>query len=202
MVNRSKKRCKKIAGKALRNGLQRMNTNNISKISNRLSKKKRCNKNRKNKVKQIYVEKKFSDDYMKSKEGEYFDNKDYDMIIKDDCDVYYFDENGNKQTLIKFRKNVFPEKLCNIGIDCLKEAAKKTHDNRGAAAGVIDLKKMPSYANLENQLIGKNKFRVKAYISRHTGKLVTNSLGNISQSNIIGYYDKRDRNLGPNCSSM
>ena len=35
---------------------------------------------------------------MKSKEGEYFDNEDYDMIIKDDCDVYYYDENGNKQT--------------------------------------------------------------------------------------------------------
>ena len=36
-----------------------------------------------------------------------------------------------------------------------------------------------------------------AYKSRITGKIVTNSLGNISQSNIIGYYDKRDRNLGP-----
>ena len=30
-----------------------------------------------------------------------------------------------------------------MGIDCLKEASKKTHDNRGASAGVIDLKKMP-----------------------------------------------------------
>ena len=55
--------------------------------------------------------------------------------------------------LMKFRKNVFPYKLCNIGIDCLKEAAKKTHDNRGAAAGVIDLKKMPSYANQQTNLL-------------------------------------------------
>ena len=56
---------------------------------------------------------------------------------------------------------------------------------------------MPSYANHASQLIGRNKFRVKAYKSRITGKIVTNSLGNISQSNIIGFYDKRDRNLGP-----
>ena len=196
MVNRSRKRCKKFAYKRMQNNLSSVNTNNLLKMSRRL-RQKRSSKNVSNKVKQIFVEKKFSDDYMKSKEGEYFDNKDYDNIIREDCDVYYYDENGNKQTLMKFRKNVFPIKLCNIGIDCLKEAAKKTHDNRGAAAGVIDLKKMPSYANLASQLIGRNKFRVKAYRSRHTGKIVTNSLGNISQSNIIGYYDKRDRNLGP-----
>ena len=57
---------------------------------------------------------------------------------------------------------------------------------------------MPSYANKASQLIGKSKFRVLAYKSRYTGKIVKNSLGNISQSNIIGYYDKRDRNLGAN----
>ena len=56
---------------------------------------------------------------------------------------------------------------------------------------------MPSYAKDPKLLVGRNKFRVKAYISKITGKLVTNSLGNISKSNIIGYFDKRDRNLGP-----
>ena len=134
---------------------------------------------------------------MKNKEGEYFDNKDYNNIIKENCDCYYYDEDGKKKILFKFRKNVFPKKLCCMGIDCLKEASKKTHDNRGASAGVIDLKKMPSYANEASQLIGRSKFRVLAYKSKHTGKIVRNSLGNISRSNIIGYYDKRDRNLGP-----
>ena len=162
---------------------------NEQKLSNR-------KKLRSKKIEVIIVKRILSDDFIKSKEGEYFDEKDYDRIITNNCDVYYY-ENGKKNTLIKFRKRVIPRKLCDIGIECLKEAAKKTHDNRGAAAGVIDLKKMPSYANNEDQLIGKSKFRVLAYKSRYTGKIVKNSLGNISQSNIIGYFDKRDRNLGP-----
>lgn len=149
-----------------------------------------------NKIKVIIAKRLLDDDYIKSKEGEYFDEKHYNKIINYNCDVYYY-EDGEKKTLLKFRKKVIPEKLCQIGLECLTEAAKKTHDNRGAAAGVIDLKKMPKYANQDSQLIGKGKFRVTAYRSRHTNKIVTNSLGNISQSNIIGYFDKRDRNLGP-----
>ena len=109
MVYRSKRRCKTLKGRSIK----RNNINN------------RNHSRKSNKIKQYYVEKKFSDEYMKDKEGEYFDNKDYDLIIRDNCDVYYYDENENKQTLMKFRKNVFPNKLCNIGIDCLKEAAKK-----------------------------------------------------------------------------
>ena len=133
---------------------------------------------------------------MKNKEGDYFDEHHYDKIVKYDCDGYYYDESGKKKLLFKFRKNVFPNILCQLGIDNLKEAAKKTHDNRGASAGRINLKKMPSYANDASQLIGRSKFRVLAYKSKYSGKIVKNSLGNISQSNIIGYYDKRDRNLG------
>ena len=164
-------------------------------------KRKNRSSKKSNKIKVIVVEKKLKDDYIKSKEGEYFDDKHYDLVIDFDCDVYYYDEDGNKKTLLKFRKNVIPDKLCRIGIKNLKKAAQKTHDNRGASAGKIDLKKMPSYANEASQLVGRNKFRVKAYISKHTGKLVKNSLGNISQSNIIGYYDKRDRNYKSNTPS-
>ena len=148
------------------------------------------------KVKVLNVKKILTDEFMKKKEGEYFDKNHYNNIIDYDCDCWWEDEEGNKKLLFKFRKNVFPKKMTQIAIDNLKEAAKKTHDNRGASAGVIDLKKMPSYANKASQLIGRSKFRVLAYKSKHTGKIVTNSLGNISQSNIIGYYDKRDRNLG------
>ena len=158
----------------------------------------RSKSNKSSNIKVIYAKRLQTDEYMKDKEGEYFPEKYYDHIVDYDCDCYYYDENNNKHVLFKFRKNVFPQNLCELGIECLKEAAKKTHDNRGASAGKIDLKKMPSYANEASQLIGRNKFRVLAYRSRYTGKIVKNSLGNISQSNIIGYYDKRDRNLGPN----
>jgi hypothetical protein len=170
----------------------------VNKTRKNNNKKQKNKSNKSKRVKVIFVKKKHTDEYMKGKEGEYFDLKDYDMVIKENCDCYYYDDDNNKKLLLKFRKNVFPNKLSKLGIDCLKEASKKTHDNRGASAGVIDLKKMPSYANKDSQLIGKSKFRVLAYKSKYTGKIVKNSLGNISQSNIIGYYDKRDRNLGAN----
>ena len=143
-------------------------------------------------IKVIIVERKLSDEFMKSKEGEYFDKKAYDTIVDSNCDVYYYEDN-KKKTLLKFRKKVIPEKLCKLGLECLREAAKKTHDNRGAAAGILDDDKLPTYAK-GSQLIGKKKFRASAYMS-NDGKLIKNSLGNLSQSNIIGYYDKRDRNF-------
>ena len=93
---------------------------------------------------------------MKNKEGEYFGENAYDTIVSSNCDVYYY-EDGQKKTLLKFRKNVIPEKFCKLGLECLKEAAKKTHDNRGAAAGILSEDKLPSYAKM-GQLIGKSKF--------------------------------------------
>jgi hypothetical protein len=165
-----------------------------SKTSNYRGAKKPRKQRASKKIKVIIVEKKLSDDYMKSKEGEYFDTNHYDTIVRKNCDVYHYVDNKRK-VLLKFRKAVIPERLCQIGLECLKEAAKKTHDNRGAAAGVLDTKKLPSYANDMNQLVGASKFRALAYRSSKSGKLVKNSLGNISQSNIIGYFDKRDRNF-------
>ena len=98
-----------------------------------------------NKIRQIFVNSKFSDSYMKSKEGEYFDENYYDEIIKSDCDCYRIDENGDYKLLFKLRKKVIPNKLCKVGIDNLKKAAMKSHDNRGASAGIIDYKKLEKY---------------------------------------------------------
>ena len=151
-----------------------------------------------NKVKQIIVEPLYSEKHMKSKEGEYFDRKHYNTIINEDCDCYRLEDN-NYILLLKLRKNVIPNKLCKIGIDNLKKAAMKTHDNRGASAGIIDynrLDKLPSYANDPTQFTTVDKFRIIGYRSKGTNKWVNNSFGNLSKSNIIGYFDKRDRNLG------
>ena len=62
----------------------------------------------KGKVKVIMAKKLLSDKFMKSKEGDYFDEKDYNEIVDYDCDCYYLDETGKKKLLFKFRKNVFP----------------------------------------------------------------------------------------------
>ena len=110
-------------------------------------------------------------------------------------------KNGKKTLLFKFRKNVIPKNLCVIGIENLKKAAMKTHDNRGASAGIIDYKKLnklPLYANDPKQFKEVKKFRIMGYKSKKNGKWVNNSFGNLSHSNIIGFFDKRDRNLGMN----
>jgi hypothetical protein len=155
---------------------------------------------KKNKVRKIVVKPKYSNEYMKSKEGEYFEANDYDEIVNYDCDVYRLDDKGKEHLLLRFRKNVIPKELTEIGMKNLKEASLKAHDNRGAAAGVIDPKKLPSYANEEGQFDPKymSKFRITKYRSKKTGKLLNYSFGNISNSNIIGYFDKADRNLGAN----
>ena len=64
--------------------------NRVRFSNNTLKNRSTKNKNKSKKVKVIIVEKKHSDEYMKSKEGEYFDLKDYDTVIKEDCDCYYY----------------------------------------------------------------------------------------------------------------
>jgi len=153
---------------------------------------------KKNKIKTIIVEPKYSDEYMKSKEGEYFEEKDFDTIVKSDCDVYRKTPEGKLILLLKYRKNVLPKNLTEKGMANLKKAAMKTHDNRGASAGVIDLSKLPKYANEMKQFDNTkvSKFRIHGYRSKTNGGFINNSFGNISHSNIIGFFDKRDRNLG------
>ena len=153
-----------------------------------------------NKVKVIIVKKnpKLTDTIMKDKEGDYYDEKHYDKIINYNCDCYHYDKNGNKKILLKFRKKVFSNNLCQVALDNLTKVAMKKHDNRGAAAGKIDLKKLPSYANDPSLFINRTNLRISGYISKKDGKKVTNTIGNLAQSNIIGYFDKKDRNIGIN----
>jgi hypothetical protein len=85
-----------------------------------------------------------------------------------------------------------------LGIENLKKAAMKNHDNRGASAGVLDKNKLPTYANEQSQFNSADvsKFYIHGYKSKETGKYVKVSFGNIASSNIIGYFDKQDRNIG------
>ena len=151
---------------------------------------------KKNGVTIIVVKKMMSDSQISNCEADYFDNNHYKHTINSDTDCYRIDENGDKILLAKFRKRVIPDHLSKLGMKNLKKAAMQKHDNRGASAGKIDVSKMPKYANNPKLFHGKSKFRILGYYSKITGKFVNNSLGNQSKSNIIGYFDKRDRNLG------
>ena len=86
----------------------------------------------------------------------------FETIIREDFE--YRDEDG--KILFIFRKNVIPEGLAKIAWDTFKKVAQKKNDNRGLAAGLL--------AN------GNAKTVDKYGVTR----------GNISRSNIVGYYDK------------
>jgi len=140
----------------------------------------------------IYLKKTINDEEIGKKEGEYIDLKHYKFIINKNCDGY---KNDTKELLFKFRKNVIPKKLTKLAYNCFNVASKQLHDNRGAAAGILDRTKMPRYiGEFGNR---KSKFRTNFY-SNKTGKLSNQLVSNRSPSNIVGYYDKPDRNIGRN----
>lgn len=171
-----------------------------------LSKKKGKNTSKKSKkskvntiksnpsIKKIIVSQELSDEEMASKEGQYFDESHYTTIINEDCDVYRKLPNNKECLLFRFRKNVLTPNLCKIGMKHLKKPAMKKHANRGASAGLLDYSKMPSYVNDPKQHVNPDRFRIQGYYSKHTGKYVKDSVGNIAQSNILGYFDRKDRN--------
>lgn len=57
----------------------------------------------------------------------------YDLLLQDDADVY----KPNGELLIRFRKQLLPERLLAVAAPALRKAAKTTR-NRGAAAGFED----------------------------------------------------------------
>lgn len=96
----------------------------------------------------------------------------FDTIITEDTE--FKDENG--EILFIFRKNVIPKDLAKVAWDTFNKVARKKNDNRGLAAGLF-----PD---------GTAKKTDKYGVSR----------GNLSSSNIVGFYDKpliQDRKLFP-----
>ena len=164
------------------------------------SKKKKQHQKKSQKIRKLEVKKIMSDDKIKAREGDFFREKDFKYLIRENCDVYYLD-GKRKIILARFRKKVIPQKLCHIALDELEEASKKKHDNRGAAAGELNEETLPKYVN-RNNMVKRTKYVIRGYESLKNGKMVSQIIGNPVSSNIIGFYDKPDRNLGkgaPQC---
>jgi hypothetical protein len=137
-------------------------------------------------VKKLVVDKLMSDEEIANYEGEYFAESYYNHIIDSDCDVYTSDGD----LLLKFRKNVIPLELCKKAVSSYKKAAMKRHENRGASAGPLDRNKMPNYVG---DWVNEGKYRTH-YISSVSGIPSKQYVSNLSPSNIIGFYDRPDRN--------
>lgn len=134
------------------------------------------------------MEKQLTDKQIENKEGHFFSESFFKTIIKENCDCYYL-ENGEKHLLFSFRKNVIPNNICVQAYKSLIKEAKVKHNNRGAAAGLIDMNNLPNYVK---KTVKKDKYRV--YYVGSDGNRKKDHMSNFVSSGIIGYYDKPDRN--------
>lgn len=138
-------------------------------------------------VRKIIVSKKMTDSEIAAQQGDYFDESHYSIIVKEDTDVY----TDTGELLLKFRKGVLSDQLGKETVRLLSKAARKKHENRGASAGPLDRNKMARYIG---EFVTPGKFRTR-FKSNKTGILSKQATSNLSPSNIIGYFDKADRNL-------
>ena len=139
---------------------------------------KESTKEVKNSVKKVYVKPVCSDEELEKKEGTYMTEKDVKTIYNEDVDVY------DGETLIaKFRKNVIPKEVIQIGWEAFYETAA-TSQKRGAAAGPI---KHSSTYWKKRKPVETNKWSTKYIVN---GKVSKMKLNNLVFSSILGYFEK------------
>ena len=146
----------------------------------------------KNTIKIITLNPILTKEEINKKEGHYFPESHYtkhNPIVTTDTDVYGIEEDGHKKLLFKFRKHVIPDKICISAYNALEKHAMHKNSNRGAAAGKLSVRKLPSHVG---KITKTDSFRV--FYKTKSGKTSRDNISNISQSNIAGYYDRPDRN--------
>ena len=129
-----------------------------------------------------------TDEEIKKKEGHNFDEKHYLKILKHENEDVYSDSG---KLLLKIRKKVIPIDLTLRAVHSFVEASKKKHENRGAASGILDRNKLRNYVG---ELLEPSTFR-SGYKSNISGDKSKQKISNLSPSNIVGFFDKPDRNL-------
>jgi hypothetical protein len=102
-----------------------------TKRNNKKSKKNKKKGRNSNNVKRIVVKKILTDEETNKLQGTLLPKGYYKKIIRENVDV--FTEDGD--VLIRFRKNVLPQKNVNNAYDALKEFARKKTSTRGMAGG-------------------------------------------------------------------
>ena len=114
-----------------------------------------------------------------------------EWLVTEDCDGYKRNPDGTHELIFVFRRNVMDSNIAREAIDMLKKTAQQKKINRGSFAGKLDPKKMPAYVG---QFHNPTDFRTR-YVSNTSGKLGNQFISNQSPSNIVGFFDKADRNL-------
>ena len=134
-----------------------------------------------------------SDAEIAAKEGHFFEREHYKQVVGgQDCDIYGTRADGTKILLAKLRIGVLGPKECKAAYQALEPFARKTWNvNRGAAAGLVSLRKLPKYVG---EVVQKRDGGFRLYYRGKDGKLRQDNISNRVRSNIIGFYDQPDRN--------
>lgn len=131
---------------------------------------------------EFLLEKKHSDEEMLERHGHFFKESDFSIRVRENADGYIMDENNMKRLLFRFRKNVIPEDLCQLGISCFEKPSRKKTYSRGASAGILDVNRLPPNVTV----IPTEKFRGKMI---YKDIPLNYQIGNMANSNIVGYYE-------------
>lgn len=134
-------------------------------------------------VKKVVVKAKLDEKELEALEGVYCNEKHYDKIFDEDVDIYCVNTEGEEELLAKFRKNVIPKDLVEIGWEAFYETAA-TSRNRGAAAGPIQEKGV--YWK-KRKPVEINKWSTR-YMQN--GKLSKMRVNNLVFSSTLGYFEE------------
>lgn len=134
-------------------------------------------------VKKVVVEAKRSNEEMEAMEGKYFTEKEADKIFDEDVDVYVKLADDSEELLAKFRKNVIPKNIVELGWEAFYETAA-TSRNRGAAAGPIQLK---SKYWMKRKPVKTDKW--STYYMQD-GKVSKMKVNNLVFSSVLGYFEE------------
>lgn len=133
-------------------------------------------------MKEYLVHEKLSNDDLSKLIGTYRDCNFFDTIVVNESHYLTKDE----KTIFFLKKNVIPQNLMNTAYNSFVNYAKYPRANRGAAAGIIDYDKLPTY-------VGEitNKTDTRIYYKSKDGKDGKRAISNIARSAIAGYYDRK-----------
>jgi len=139
-------------------------------------------------VKRIVVKPILTDEeFGKKFEGTWFDEKDIDILVQEDADIYAIQDDGSEALLAKFRKAVIPKETVQMGWDSFRMLAVPSR-NRGAAAGPINLK--GKYWS-KREPVDTVKWATRYKRKNSKGKKGTSLMrvNNVVASGVVGYYE-------------
>ena len=138
----------------------------------------------KEKVRVLELKPKLTIDQIKAREGTYFTEKDADLILDEDADVYGINpETGEKKLLARFRKHVLPNHLVKTGWEAFYQTAAASR-NRGAAAGPINLESPYWTARKPTEIVNWSA----RYIQ--DGKVSKMRVNNNVYSSVLGFFEQ------------